>query len=152
MLTDPTIEVWSKAGCSTCIYVHYSKKLKLLFDIGRVELESFTEEIFACKHVFISHGHLDHSGAAFSHARQRSLRHPESPAKYYVPVEIVKQFEEAKQKMESINGEEISMEIIGVRPGDEIEIDNCSGNNMDLFVRAFASKHRVPCVGYELWR
>ena len=36
------------------------------------------------KHVFITHGHLDHSGAVVAHARRRGLSQG-PPAKYYVP-------------------------------------------------------------------
>lgn len=39
------------------------------------------------QHVFITHGHLDHCGAAVSHARLRALSKG-PPAKYYMHAEL----------------------------------------------------------------
>lgn len=61
---------WSKAGIGTCIIVEQSllakKKLTLVFDLGCTPI---FDQTIPSNHVLISHGHLDHIGGIFGHAR-----------------------------------------------------------------------------------
>ena len=73
---------WSKAGVGTNIvlelkYAADDAKTKtkkrpacVAFDMGATPC--FDDAIFA-KYVFLSHGHIDHVGALFSHARAHAV-------------------------------------------------------------------------------
>jgi ribonuclease Z len=58
------------------------KDINILFDCGHLD-----ESEYAAKHVFISHGHVDHIGACIIHARGKAMRG--KPATYYVPSHCV---------------------------------------------------------------
>ncbi len=81
------VACWSKAGIGTCIVLDYkiqqpqpreaaiscssSRGCRLVLDLGATPC--FAEAITADV-VLISHGHLDHIGAIFSHARAVSCQ------------------------------------------------------------------------------
>ncbi|KAG5185144.1 beta-lactamase-like protein [Tribonema minus] len=79
------------------------------------------------EHVFITHGHLDHCGAIFTHARLRGRDLP--PAK-------------AKGAFEELGEDELPMEIVPIQPGEEVSIGN------GCYVAPFPTAHRVPSQGY----
>ena len=69
------VACWSKAGIGTCIVLEYKNEKKnnendkgarVTLDLGATPC--FTEAL-SSDVVLISHGHLDHIGAIFSHAR-----------------------------------------------------------------------------------
>jgi len=136
--------VWSKAGCATNVHVYYNKKTNLIFDLGSLENSSLSAEIKSADQVFISHCHIDHFGAAFLHARQRSLIKSDSNANYYVPSESFSDFVLAKKSMEKLDENELPMNIIPVDASSTI----CLSNGMS--VKPFPTKHRVPSLGYEI--
>ena len=79
---------WSKAGIGTSIVLELKKPSdassqqhlssssskkqspRIVFDIGATPC--FDDAIYA-KYIFISHGHVDHVGALFSHARAHAV-------------------------------------------------------------------------------
>lgn len=77
---------WSKAGIGTSIVLELKKPTdggassqpssskkqspRIVFDIGATPC--FDDAIYA-KYIFISHGHVDHVGALFSHARAHAV-------------------------------------------------------------------------------
>ena len=75
----------------TTVHVKGSgKQANFLFDCGHLH-----DTDFAAKHVFISHGHIDHIGFCISHARGKALSG--KPAKYYVPPHCVEPLREAQR-------------------------------------------------------
>ncbi|CAM9236801.1 unnamed protein product, partial [Phaeothamnion confervicola] len=124
---------WTKAGISTSILVRHRhfRRLCIAFDIGICP-----QDMAAADYVFISHGHTDHAGAIFSHARLRSLS--KGVAKYVVPPDLVGPLADAKDAFERLNGAPIPMDIISVGSG--------------CVVRPFATQHRVHSQGYCLVR
>jgi hypothetical protein len=61
-------------------------------------------------------------------------------------VEPLKAAKRAFELMDSHDGEEIGMNIIACKPGDEIKLDPTH------VVRAFATDHRVPSLGFLVVR
>jgi hypothetical protein len=116
-----------------------------VLDLGATPI--FEESIRAST-VFISHGHLDHVGAIFSHARAHAVVCSGSAATYYVPEAIRPQLEQARDAMFALDGDErpTQMKILGVRPGDEVQL-----GIRGLFCRVFGVQHGLcPAVGYVI--
>lgn len=129
---------WTKAGIASCVHVQGGQRNEnILFDCGFMN----SDTTYA-KYVFISHGHIDHVGSCISHARAKSLSG--SLAVYYVPHGIVEHLTAAKEAFEKLDESTILMNIVGVGPGDEINI----GPSMKVSV--FATLHRVPSQGYAI--
>ena len=146
------------------------KRPRIVLDLGATPV--YCESIRA-NTVLISHGHLDHVGAIFSHARAHSVTcsgsvilfqgfadrcdvvlthlyshfHRSVPT-YYVPEVIREKVEQARDAMAALDGDDRSfpMKIIGVQPGDEVELPI-----RGLFCRVFAVTHAsCPAVGYVI--
>jgi len=142
-----TVAIWSKAGVGTSLVLETKpvvglddgsiknkkstektkdvKGTRVVFDIGATPC--FDESIKSSI-VIISHGHIDHIGAIFSHARAHVLTMGGNPATYYVPSALVTSLEDARtamSKMDNLGSGErnlLKMNIIGVEDGDEIEL------------------------------
>ena len=140
-----TVATWSKAGvgtsivletCSPCDDKQKNKGTRIVFDIGATPC--FDEAILSSI-VIISHGHIDHIGAIFNHARAHALMKGGKPATYYVPSALIPTLETARTAMSNLDGlcfasEEgesateggkrnlIKMNLVGVEDGTEIEL------------------------------
>jgi len=158
---------WSKAGVGTSVVLDTDtedtggKSTRIVFDIGATPV---IDDAFPSSTVIISHGHVDHIGGMFSHARAHSVAYGGStPSTYYVPAALVPKLEEARKAMSSIDafnaGSEgcrseslLNMNIVGVNSGDEIELKlrKVSGGKQ-LLLRAFAVDHcGHPALGYSI--
>jgi ribonuclease Z len=141
------VSCWSKAGVGTSIVLEYrgagKKRPRILLDCGATP--NYGEGIRAST-VLISHSHLDHVGAIFSHARAHSVICSGSVPTYYVPEQILENVIRAKAAMEALDGDERQspMNIRSVKPGDEIDL---FGN---LFARVFRVSHCIGAVGYVI--
>lgn len=93
--------------------------------------------------VFISHAHADHCGGLFSHARSRFAQ---APARYFVPEQSVADLQRARECFEKLDGHALQMDFIGVKPGFR---RNLGGG---YYVECVATEHRVPSVGYLLFK
>jgi ribonuclease Z len=114
-----------------------NKQCDLLFDCGNLD-----DHILSARHVFITHGHIDHIGACISHARAKSLN--PSPVTYYVPLSCLDGLVQAKQAFEILEGKEIPMKIVGIAPNEPVQIMK------SYKVFAFPTTHRVPSQGYSI--
>lgn len=131
---------WTRAGLGSCVRVEGPNKHDdILFDCGVCE-----PECLSAGFVFISHGHVDHIGASIMHARGKMLTSRQSI--YYVPTESVEPLHEARVAFSKMDGKNIPMNIIAVKPGDIISIGS------DITVRVFPTIHRVPSQGYALYK
>lgn len=108
-----------------------------MFDCGNLE-----EVTLSARHVFITHGHIDHIGACICHARAKSLN--STSVTYYVPPSCVEGLIQAKQSFELLEGKEIPMKIIGISPNETVQITK------SYKVLAFPTLHRVPSQGYAI--
>ena len=128
---------WTQAGYQSCVRVTgHGKGEDILFDIGSVN-----HECFSSKYCFITHGHLDHIGAAVPFARAKSLSFP--PSVYYTSPGLVAPLTAVKEAYEQMSGEVIEMDIRSISPGDPpVKISE------RLFVFAFPTRHRISSQGY----
>eukprot|EP00978_Attheya_sp_CCMP212_P012344 scaffold30724_cov44-Attheya_sp.AAC.4 len=143
--------VWSKAGMGTCLVVavggnnsgnnnNSNKSMKIALDMG---VTPIMEDAIAASHVFVSHGHVDHMGGIFHHARAHSVTHNGKAPTYYVPFQLVPMLERARDAISEMDGAQLfhnddenedkpnhncgggrksllRLNLVGVHPGDEI--------------------------------
>ena len=127
------VACWSKAGIGTSIVVESSLGTRIALDIGATQI---FHEAAPAKIVLVTHGHLDHIGGIFSHARAHYSS--SSPPAYYVPSALAGKLEAARQAMSDLDSANdgsgcrteslIAMNIIGVSPGDEIQVGKTNGD------------------------
>ncbi|XP_029651174.1 tRNase Z TRZ2, chloroplastic [Octopus sinensis] len=138
------VHAWSLSGVETSVVVQTieDKSLSVAFDIGYA-----TRASVRCKHVFISHGHLDHVSALFQHATKRNL-YNWTPATYYVPPHLVAPLKQIGEQMYSLSNTPPVLKQLDIQP---IELGNSVQVSSQYIVRPFATYHRVPSQGYLIY-
>lgn len=134
---DIQVDAIGRGGIETCYVL---QNFQLAFDAGRCP-----DYLIDIPRLFLTHGHLDHSSGLPYYISQRSLKHL-PPPEIYCPEEIVEPLTEILKLWQKIEGFAYEIKLRGLSPGDEIEI------RKDVYVRALASTHRVPCRGYAVMR
>ena len=79
-----------------------TKTHRIVFDMGATP--SF-EDAIPAKHVFLSHGHIDHVGALFSHARAHAVAcgGGGAAATYFVPAQLLSRIEQCRDAMSQLD-------------------------------------------------
>jgi ribonuclease BN (tRNA processing enzyme) len=177
------VSIWSKAGVGTSIVLELklsssSTSLlsssattpRIVFDIGATP--NFDLAIPA-KYVFISHGHIDHIGALFSHARAHAMSYGGEGATYFVPAQLLPYIENCRISMSALDAATtitttsggdcdeqrrnctrktslINMNLIPVNDGDEIPLKGIKyGSKTNFFMRAYNVDHGGhPALAY----
>eukprot|EP00581_Thalassiosira_minuscula_P011177 CAMPEP_0183721010 /NCGR_PEP_ID=MMETSP0737-20130205/13457_1 /TAXON_ID=385413 /ORGANISM="Thalassiosira miniscula, Strain CCMP1093" /LENGTH=407 /DNA_ID=CAMNT_0025950973 /DNA_START=5 /DNA_END=1228 /DNA_ORIENTATION=+ len=178
---------WSKAGVGTSIVMELKKppsspsssspvdvrqnqpsakkaSPRISFDIGATRC---FDDAIPAKYVFLSHGHVDHAGAMFSHARAHSVSSGGTAATYFVPAQLMPQIEKCRDAMSLLDASNthtdeeggrktslISMNLVPVYPGDEVPLKGIhygSKSKTSFFMRAFEVDHAGhPALGYAI--
>lgn len=100
-------------------------------------------------HVFLSHGHTDHVAAVVAHARIRRMAGASmAPPTYYCPTACVGPLKAVAAAMGEMDGGDIPLNIVGVAPGERIELDVSKDGSTQLWAEPFATDHRVDSQGY----
>lgn len=124
----------SVSGVGTCITL---PQLDIAFDIGMCPRWALK-----CRNVLISHGHVDHLGAAVTHAATRDLFG--APAtRFVVSAEVAPKLKALFDTWALLQKEDLPYEIRVVEPGDELALGK-------LLVRPFATDHVIPSQGYRV--
>lgn len=152
------VNCWSKAGIGTSIvlaYEHPKNGPKIVLDLGATP--AFDHAIHASV-VLLTHGHVDHVGAIFSHARAHKMSCGGSVPTYYLPKQILPLVQKAKEAMMALDafggrdGGILEMNLVGVAPGEELVLPlkkNLDGK--EVVVRIFRTSHGgCPSVGYAI--
>lgn len=136
-LENLRVEGASRAGDRTWFRVHPPG---LAFDVGRGALA-----LTGAEHLFISHGHLDHSlGLPFVLSNRTMQELP--PARVYCPAATVPALEAFVEAAAALEEEKYAYEIHGLEPGDRVDVGR------DLVVETFAVEHGVETLGFHLLR
>ena len=135
---------YSVAAKNTCFYV---PEMQIMLDAG-------LEHEFIPDHVFITHGHSDHSKSVPQSIIQLTNSKEKQNKKIiniYVPIEImdyVKNYIHAfytMSKNNPHNKSHMKYKLIGVKPGERFE---ALINNKKHIVEIIKCFHTVPTVGY----
>lgn len=133
---DLTIEGYSRAAVQSYWRI---PELSLGFDLG-LQPWSF----MGTERWFVSHGHLDHIAALPVYVARRRMMKMEPPV-IYAPEEILDNIKALLAAMQRLDRGRLPCELIGVAPGEEIELSR------ELVVSVHATTHTVPSVGYVVW-
>ncbi len=131
------IKAVSVGGLETCIEL---PGYKLAFDIGRCPRSAVSLPT-----VLFTHAHVDHMGGAIFHCATRSMLGMKPPV-YTMPAENLDAFEAMLDAWRRLDHSEMRCEVKAAVPGEAIKISR------EIEAVPFRSLHRVPCVGYGLWR
>lgn len=131
-----TIEGFSRAAVQSYWRI---PELKLGFDLG-----GSPWSFLGTRHWFVTHAHLDHLAAIPVFVARRRMMKMEPPV-IYLPQEVVDGVQRILQAWQRVDRGRMVCELIGVKPGDEIELSR------EHVVTCFPTRHTVPSVGYVVW-
>ncbi|TWT47724.1 MBL fold metallo-hydrolase [Botrimarina hoheduenensis] len=133
---DLTIEGYSRAAVQSYWRL---PELNLGFDLGLQPWSFMGTETW-----FVSHAHLDHIAALPVYVARRRMMKMEPP-RIFLPQENVEAVQQLLAAFIRLDRGRMPCELIGVSPGDEIELSR------ELVVSAHATTHTVPSLGYIVW-
>jgi len=131
-----TIEGYSRAAVQTYWRV---PEMKLGFDLGGQPWSFMTTPTW-----FVSHVHLDHIAALPVLVARRRMMKMEPPT-IYLPAEAVDGVELLLRAVNRLDRGRMPANLVGLKPGDEVELSR------ELVVKAFATKHTIPSLGFLVW-
>ena len=76
-------------------------------------------------------------------ARRRMMKM--EPPTIYLPAEAVEGVELLLRAVQRLDRGRMPVTLIGLKPGDEVELSR------ELVVKAFATRHTIPSLGYLVW-
>jgi len=131
-----TIEGYSRAAVQSYWRV---PELKLGFDLGAQPWSFMTTPTW-----FVTHTHLDHVAALPVLVARRRMMKMEPPT-IYLPAEAVEGVELLLRAMQRLDRGRLPAKLVGLQAGAEVELSR------ELVVKAFATKHTLPSLGYLVW-
>ena len=129
---------YSKALYTTWIY--YSPE-RILFDAGECVSTLMNNKVYAIKHIFLSHGHVDHISGLWSliNTRNNAMGDRGKDLNIYYP-KGNKGIEEYLRFIQKVNSDlRFNLKIFPVEDGEEVVLRNSKQNKK--FVKAFRVKH-----------
>jgi ribonuclease Z len=131
-----TVEGYSRAAVQTYWRV---PELKVGFDIGAQPWSFMTTPNW-----FVSHSHLDHIAALPVLVARRRMMKMEPPT-IYLPAEAVDGVNLLLRAVQRLDRGRMPVELVGLKPDDEVELSR------ELVVKAFATRHTIPSLGFLVW-
>src|ERR1700692_2043710 len=131
-----TIEGYSRAAVQSYWRI---PELKIGFDLGGQPWDFMGTPTW-----LVTHTHLDHIAALPVLVARRRMMKMEPPT-IYLPAEAVDGGELLLRAIQSLDRGRMPVNLIGLKPDDEVEISR------ELVVRAFATRHTIPSLGYLVW-
>nr|WP_246119896.1 MBL fold metallo-hydrolase [Blastopirellula retiformator] len=134
---DLTIEGFSRAAVQSYWRV---PEMKLLLDLG---LQPW--DFMGTPTALVTHTHLDHVAALPVYVSRRRMMKMDPPT-IYLPESAIGGVQQMLNSFQRLDRGRMPCELIGVNPGDEIELSR------ELVVTPVATKHTVTSVGYIVWQ
>lgn len=143
------IVAFSKALYSTWIY--YSPE-RILFDAGEGVATMLTNKIYAVKHIFLTHGHVDHISGLWSiiNTRNNAMGDREKPLTIYYPsgnkgIELYADF------LKRANSElRFKLQFVPLKEGEKVPLRDSETTNR--YIKPFSVLHTYSetAFGYHL--
>jgi len=124
---------YSVGGEETVVAV---PQLDVCFDVGKAP-----DQIISINHVLLTHGHIDHA-AGFAYYLSHRQFDGQVPGTMVVPKNLLSPVRQILDGWGVLDGNRIPVNLIGVGPGDEVQI------KPNLFARAFPPDHCKGSLGY----
>jgi len=134
-IDDLDIIGYSVAGEETVVGM---PQLDVCFDIGKAP-----DQLIPINHVLLTHGHMDHAAGIGYYLSHRKFC-GQSPGTLLAPVNLLGPIRQIINAWGRLDGNEIPVNLVGVRPGDEYRI------KPNLFARVFPTRHSRGSVGYAV--
>lgn len=131
-----TVEGYSRAAVQSCWRI---PELKLGFDLGAQPWD-----FMGTPKWFVSHMHLDHCAALPVYVARRRMMKMEPPV-IYLPEKSIDTVQNILRQFSKLDRGRLPCELIGVRPGDEIELSR------ELVVTVAKTFHTVPAMSFLVW-
>ncbi len=126
---------YSVAGEETVVQI---PELNVCFDVGRAPFFALTSNLLC-----ITHGHMDHVAGIAYYISQRHFQGM-GPATILVPRELERPIDNLLQDWRDIERQSVTYKLLPISPGQTYEV------RRDFAIRAFATHHGGPSVGYAL--
>ncbi|EAQ82371.1 MBL fold metallo-hydrolase [Blastopirellula marina] len=136
-VNDLTIEGYSRAAVQSYWRI---PEMKVLFDLG---LQPW--DFMGTPTSFVTHAHLDHVAALPVYVSRRRMMKMDPPT-IYLPETAIGPVQQMLSAFQRLDRGGMPCELIGVKPGDEIELSR------ELLVTVVPTKHTIPSVGYIVWQ
>lgn len=124
---------YSVGGEETVVAV---PQLDVCFDIGKAP-----DQVISINHVLLTHGHIDHA-AGFAYYLSHRQFDGQVPGTIVAPKNLLPLIRQILDGWGALDGNKIPANLIGVGPGDEVQI------KPNLFARAFPTDHCNGSLGY----
>lgn len=125
----------SIAGEESCVQI---PELDVCFDIGLVPRSAL-----AAKYAALTHGHMDHSAGLSYWFSQRNFQGM-GTGTVICPAQIEQAIHNVMKAWIDLEAQKTPYNVIPLLPEGEVEVKN------NIYLRAFATKHTVPSLGYVL--
>lgn len=132
-----TFEGLSLAGVRTSITL---PQFSLSFDVAQGLPHTIGMHTF-----LITHGHMDHASGIPYVISQKAM-HSHKVPKFIMPVEMLDPMKEIMHQWSKIEGFNHHFEFVGVSAGQDFSL------KPNLVIRPFKTVHRVPSLGYTVFR
>ncbi|MFC1746572.1 MBL fold metallo-hydrolase [Candidatus Riflebacteria bacterium] len=116
------------------------KELKFSFDVGKCP-----KNVILCENILLTHLHMDHCAGLPYYISTRGLYNLK-PGRIFVLKSEAKKIEKLMHTWEEMEQCRYRYELVPIEPYKEYYITK------DLLFQAFPVCHRVPCLGYTLYR
>lgn len=136
-LAGTAVDAISVAGLETNIQL---PGFDLCFDLGVCPPSAVSRRT-----VLFTHAHIDHMGALVSHCATRSL-YSQPPPRYFYPEENDAAVRDLLSVWRRLDHSELECSLHPVAPGQ----GHVLGKGLRL--ETFRAIHRVPCIGYGLYK
>ncbi len=131
-----TVEGYSRAAVQSYWRI---PELKLGFDLG-----AHPWDFMGTASWFLSHTHLDHVAALPVYVARRRMMKMEPPT-IYLPAEAVEDVRKLLMIMQRLDRGRQVCELVGVEPGQEIELSR------EHVVTVWPTVHTIPSRGFVVW-